>query len=387
MNSLAKARPRNLDIEVTARCNLRCAYCYLGEASPTAGDMSIAVADQVIDYTQRLAMHHEPLRGEGRIDWCLFGGEPFLAFGTMQYLVARAESLELPVSVEIFTNGATATPEQVAWCKEHGVTAKRSVGGCPDACALTRSGDYLERYERETALWGDYHLQRRVTVTPATAKFVMASLKWFYARGYWGGLDFVADEYSAWPAEDVAELKAQLSRLAGEFVRQFRVGRVLYNEALQVAAGRLLRQPPVLNLGCGGGRGLQAIAWDGYIVPCHRFLREPRDSGFCGGRLVDLLQTGRTVWGKPLAEYTDSLSRGHESADCRQCPARLSCQHGCMHVAHKTTDVLGSPPPLHCEIQRHYAALALWIDGLLRDIDPRWYDCLATPCEPILESA
>lgn len=382
-------RPRNLDLEITARCNLGCTYCYLGRntTGEQRGDMGREVADQVLEYTRLLADHHEPLCGPtARIAWHLFGGEPFLAFETVRYLVTEAERRNLPVDVAIFTNGASASPEQVAWCKSHRITPKRSTGGCPEACVATRPGDYLGRYEVETRLWNDYGLPRRITLVPETACYLMRTVKYFYDRGYWGGLDFVCDQYATWSAAAVATLKDQLDLLAREFVRQFRAGRMLWNEQIQQTARRLFGTPK-LHLGCGAGWGLQAITWDGYVVPCHRFLRDPRDSAFCGGRLSDLLAGRGPSFGERFADHVDGLSRGEEPAGCQSCSARTACWHGCYHVSWKTCGTLDRSPAVHCELTRHYVELAKWVHSELAEMDARWFDCAAQPCEPIVEEA
>lgn len=379
--------PDCLDINLTGRCSLKCSYCYLGKLNKAnRGVMSPEVAEQVLEYTARLARHHEPLQGSHKIQWNLFGGEPFNAFGVVMLLVTEAQLRGLPVDVHIFTNGATATAEQVAWCRKHGITPHRSTCGCPESCAKSRPGEYLERYEAETLLWEDWHLPRRVTVTPDTAGLVMQSLKYIYLKDYWGGVDFVVDAYGQWSDEAIATFKEQLTRLAAEFVRQFKAGHVLYCEGLQKTAARLFG-PPTLYLGCGAGWGTQAITWDGYLMPCHRFLREPRQSPFSGGKLADLLAGKPLGFGAEFTEHVNRLAQQEEPEECQRCPARQSCSHGCYHISHLTTKDLKKSPRVWCEVQRHYVELARWVNELVWDLNPQWYDCEAEKCEPIPEDA
>lgn len=378
--------PDQLDVGITDRCDRECRYCYNAKSGPAVGDMPPEVCQQVLEYTRRLAQYHEPLQGTHPIVWNLFGGEPFLAFPIVQHLATEAERQHLPVDITVFTNGASATVEQIAWCREHGIRSQRSVGGCPEACAITRPGDYLARYEAQTALWCDWDRQRRVTLTPDTARYLMRSLKYFYGRGYWGGLDFQTDDYADWPEETVTLLKGQLTRLALEFIRQFRAGHVLHNERLQTTGHRLFGEPRNY-LGCGAGWGTQAITPDGYLMACHRFLREPRESPFCGGLLRDVLDGQPPRWGRLFTDHVAALARQEERDECRLCPARPVCSRGCYHVSWITARTLGTSPRVRCEITRHYVELARLVHVSVRDADPQWYACDAERCEAIPEAA
>lgn len=378
-------RPRHLDVGVTDLCSLNCRYCYLTLGPAVArGPMSREVCDQVLDYTRRLAMHHEPQQGPSPINWNLFGGEPMEAFEVIEYLVTNAERQHLPVNVEIFTNGAVGTYEQIKWCLAHGIKPKRSVGGCPEMCALTRPGDYLQRYEERSPAWDDWGAMRRVTIVPGTEMHVMRTLKYFYDRGYWGGIDFVTDDYADWTDAQIETLKGQLTKLAEEFVRQFQAGHVMYNERLQIMAQWLFQQPRQLNIACGAGWGTQSISWDGFIFPCHRFLREPRDSPFCGGTLADAIAGNGPTFGEPFTAAVVSASKFEETDECKACSARYSCQHGCYHVSKLACGGdLGKTPRIRCEIYRYYIQLAKWVHGELAALDPIWYLCTCEPCLPI----
>jgi radical SAM protein with 4Fe4S-binding SPASM domain len=266
VHDLSKWWPRNLDLDITSRCNQNCKYCYLGQIPPEQrGDMSMETAKQVLQYIALLAKKLPPKR---HIAMCMFGGEPFLNFEVMKYIVEECDRRKLPTGRAVMTNGATATPEQIQWCKTHRITPKRSATGCPEACALTRPGNYLDRYHAETALYGDYGRPRRITVIPETAAYLMGTLRYFTKLGYFGMLDFSTDDYADWSDAAIAEHKSQLTRMAKEIVRQFRLGYVLHNEMLFLVAKKAFETSRVLSIGCGAGWGLQAITFDGYVVPC-----------------------------------------------------------------------------------------------------------------------
>lgn len=387
----SKWKPRNLDLEISALCNLHCKYCYLEkrtESDPPRGNMTRETADLVLQYIEHILAC---IKGERRhISVCLFGGEPFLNFDVMRYFVEECDRRQYPVGRAVMTNGATATPEQVRWCLQHRVVAKRSVGGCPEACALTRPGDYLDRYLAESLIWNDYHRPRRVTTIPETAKFLMQTVKFFYGKGYWGSLDFSTDDYAQWQPEQIAEYKSQTERLSREFVRQYRNGRVLGNEMLQVYGRKIYGTSKVMTIGCGAGHGLQAVTWDGYLLPCHRMLREPRTSVMCGGHLRDVLCGKPPRFGSELQDDIFRCSSGIVPKQCEGCEATQCCQHGCRHLAWATSGVLDKVPEVRCIFTRHWRRLALLVHSQLGNAQiggKPWWEARPTRCLPIPEDA
>jgi radical SAM protein with 4Fe4S-binding SPASM domain len=222
-------------------------------------------AEQVLQY---IAMLSKSLPKNRHISLCMFGGEPFLNFEVMKYVVEEADKRKLPTGRAVMTNGATATPDQIEWCKSHRIIPKRSATGCPEACELTRPGTYLERYHAESAHYSDYGRPRRITVIPETAGYMMQTIRYFQEKGYWGMLDFSTDDYADWSDDAIQTHKDQLTRMAHEVVRQFRLGHVLCNEVLFLVARKAFESGRIISVGCGAGWGLQAITWDGYVVPC-----------------------------------------------------------------------------------------------------------------------
>jgi len=81
--------------EVTNTCNLRCLHCY-DKSSPTSLDKSSLNISQEIN-----VLHNISSCGTNRIQF--IGGEPFLQFEKLKYLIPEAKKLFK--KVEIFTNG------------------------------------------------------------------------------------------------------------------------------------------------------------------------------------------------------------------------------------------------------------------------------------------
>lgn len=381
----AQWRPKNLDLEITGLCNQHCKFCYLEKLDRAQrGHMSMEVAEQVLQYIALLA---RSLPKNRHISLCLFGGEPFLNFPVVQYLIEEADKRGLPTGRAIFTNGATAKPEQIEWCKTHRIISKRSTAGCPESAALTRPGDYMERYHAETKLWDDYHRPRRICIIPANAQYIMDNVRYFYRMGYWGMLDFATDDYADWTVEQMKVYKDQTERLAKEFVRQFHLGHIMGNEVLQLYGKKMFKHGLTMTLGCGAGWGLQGISWEGYVLPCHRMFGEQRDSPMCGGKLSDVLAGKPATFGQELREHIYACANRQEQEQCRKCVARQCCQHGCRHLSWAKFHDLSKTPEVRCEFTRHWRRLASWVHSQLGNFEPAWYERRATKCGPIPDNA
>ena len=83
---MAKRAPLSFDIEITARCNMNCAHCYInlpgGDQEAQAGELTAA---EILTIAREAA-------GMGAV-WCLItGGEPLLRDDLFRVLDAMGES-------------------------------------------------------------------------------------------------------------------------------------------------------------------------------------------------------------------------------------------------------------------------------------------------------
>ena len=124
-------------IEVTARCNLRCAHCYInlpvGDREAQNSELShqewCHVLDQIVD--------------EGCLWLLLTGGEPFIRPDFLDiYTYAKKKGL----LITLFTNGTTVTPRIADYLAEWR----------PFVVEITLYGRTQEIYERVTGIPGSY---------------------------------------------------------------------------------------------------------------------------------------------------------------------------------------------------------------------------------------
>lgn len=136
LKNSGKRIPLSGSLEVTFRCNLRCAHCYLGDnRSGVPGEQELtkeeifAILDQVTE--------------AGTLWFLLTGGEPFIRPDFMEiYRYAAHKGL----LVTIFTNGTLLTPQ----------LADELAELPPQLVEITLYGATRETYERVTGIPGSY---------------------------------------------------------------------------------------------------------------------------------------------------------------------------------------------------------------------------------------
>lgn len=81
---------------LTSSCNMKCVYCYEGENKKKE-----KMNKQVIDQALKLVITHMNTINDKYLWIVLHGGEPFMAFREMQYLVANAKALAAASGISI----------------------------------------------------------------------------------------------------------------------------------------------------------------------------------------------------------------------------------------------------------------------------------------------
>ena len=125
-------------VEVTARCNLDCAHCYINapadDQDARRNELSREefrdIFDQIVD--------------EGCLWLLLTGGEPFIR---PDFLDIYTDAKKRGLLITLFTNGTTITPRIADYLAEW----------CPFAVEISIYGRTEETHERVTGVSGSYH--------------------------------------------------------------------------------------------------------------------------------------------------------------------------------------------------------------------------------------
>ena len=111
-----------LVLSLTGACNYACAYCYAASHAPV--EMSFTTARQALDLAGA--------GGSTEFILQLSGGEPLLAFGLLQKIVAYVEAKKLPARIQLQTNGSLITDEIAVYLQQHNIAIGVSLDGRPD---------------------------------------------------------------------------------------------------------------------------------------------------------------------------------------------------------------------------------------------------------------
>jgi len=106
-------KTKTISITVTDNCNLNCTYCY--ERHKSNKCLSFETAKRIVN------QEAEDTKGYDRIEFDLFGGEPFLEFELIKEITNYIceKGIDLPYTIFASTNGTLVHGSIQEWLKEH----------------------------------------------------------------------------------------------------------------------------------------------------------------------------------------------------------------------------------------------------------------------------
>ncbi|OPZ23646.1 MAG: hypothetical protein BWZ02_03146 [Lentisphaerae bacterium ADurb.BinA184] len=304
------------EVALTARCNLRCRFCYLDDGAATTGaEMDTAEVKRVLD----------TIRREAQVPSVSFtGGEPTLR-PDLPELIRYARD-EAGLRVNLITNGTRLTAALVAALREAGLHSAQVSVEAPEAGVhdtLTQvAGSHAESlagvarlreagirvHTNTTANRLNLHLLARLPAFVKSLGLERFSLNMVIPCGRpgreFGGLNLRYEEMGP----RVLEVQAEAARCGVEFMWYSPTPACLFNPV----AHRLG------NKGCAACDGLLSVSPSGDVLPCSSW-PEPV------GNL--LRQPFRQVWRSRRARRLRE-KRAAPSA-CRRCDEFALCQGAC----------------------------------------------------------
>jgi len=345
--------PRTVDIDLTARCNLRCRYCYFFD-NPAVPYQDLPTAEwlRFFDELGRLAV----------MDIALAGGEPFIRDDLPELLEGIARNR---MRFALLSNGTLITDEIAAFiastrhCKYVQVSIDGSCAETHDACRgkgawerAVRGVRILQRHRVPVAVRLTIH-RHNVHDVEATARFLLEELGLSSfgtnSVGYLGSCRVHAGDVMLTIEERMVAMEA--------LVRATRT----YGDRIQAAAGpladaRMWRRmeearaagaPRFPNGGyltaCGCYYSKIAIRCDGAITPCNmlthielgRINQDPLDEVWQHHPALNALR----------ARHTISLTEFEFCAGCDYLPY---CTGNCPALAYTLTGQVNHPSPDAC---------------------------------------
>jgi radical SAM protein with 4Fe4S-binding SPASM domain len=371
----------SIDLEITSKCNLLCSYCYIKCGKYPMGDMSDETIELTLDLIEKYGVP-QPTTGktcDGKTRnvrataIAFYGGEPMLSFERMEYFILRSIKRNMKLKFSALSNGTTGTQEQVNFLRYFNIWTQRSIDGCPEAQEKYRPNS-IELYKEKNKIWKDYDHSRRMTVQPEFAKDLLKSQLFFEEMGFWKGISPMPNYYTEWSDEHIEDFKKSLWDIGRHYIIRWKEGKAFYNYYLtREMVARFLSQQ---SFGCGGGRGLHCVSWDGWLYMCHRFSKEPHDSPFCYGYIKDVLDGTAKGYDEIVYDRTAQYQRNTRNEweeECKTCIGNGNCEKGCMHTNWLTTHTTNKPPPLYCEIRKEASKVVTWLDEQLRPLNLEWW--------------
>ncbi|MEI6450406.1 MAG: SynChlorMet cassette radical SAM/SPASM protein ScmE [Actinomycetes bacterium] len=349
--------PRSVDIDVTGRCNLRCAYCYhFASAADTPDDLPTAVWLRFFAELKRHAV----------LDVTLSGGEPFIR-EDLPVLVEGIVAANLRFS--ILSNGTLVTPELARMlaasgrCDHVQVSLDGGSAAAHDAC---RGAGSFER-----ALAGLQALRAagvpvavRLTIhrgnvhdLEAAARLLLEDLELpsfgANAAGYMGlcrgnaaAVMLTTDERSA-AMETLLRLSdrypGRIGAMAGPLA-EARLWAGMVAAAEGGAADGVSGAPRGGRLnGCGVGGAKLAVRADGVVTPCTQ-LPQIELGHIARDDLGELWRTHPEL-ARLRRRHTIALT---EFAECAGCPYIAACTGNCPGAGAVLTGDAYRPSPDAC---------------------------------------
>lgn len=352
--------PKNLILQVSHACNLRCRYCSadFGRYGGRFRSMSTHTAARAVDFLFEAS-------GSPDLAVTYFGGEPLLnleaVLSSARRALDRAQRERKTVSLHLVTNGVGLLPGTLMRLDELGFSLTVSMDGpqgCHDRCRPFPDGRGSHgTIARQLEIAGQMPIGRRVTVrgtfTRESAAF-FPNVRYLVRRRF---SDNIAYEPVFLPSSnplalrwrDLPAVKEAYRKLARLYVDRWRQFDPFCLWDFDDAIVQLVRARPRRSR-CGAGVTTLAVTAEADLYACH--MSTGMDQARLGNLKDGLDEKRRGPW----------LERFREGrAGCAHCWLRALCGGGCNTHAILYNKGLGSPYRLECRLIEHRYRLALWM--------------------------
>jgi uncharacterized protein len=360
----------SVDLAVTSRCNLCCAFCYATK-NRTCETRDEEVARNLRAAAWIVAQCRQgpppPAPQPQRVELCLYGGEPTVAWESVLALWEFSRTCGIRLDLNVVTNMVLMDEARIDWCLASGVGISPSIDGCAPAqdffrvneCGQGSSATVFQHAKILTAkLRGG---SCRSTVAPETVQWMAESVRFICE-----GLGFKENNQVLaggvqWSAAALGVVRAQLRQITDWWIDNMRRG-------VHYGLFHLKRNLPGIwtplrkrNSLCRFGRGHIAIDLNGDIYPCHRFCNPETDPAYKLGN-IDAGGVTNHALEKRLREFNPAVGMKDQ---CASCPAVNSCSGFCLHEAMVDGQAIFTPPRHHCDTFRLFHAEALRAHSIL----------------------
>lgn len=354
-----------ISMVVSAACNFKCLYCYEGDVCKSSQPeyMTWDIAKRGIDL----------ITGKSA-EINFFGGEPLLNFHLIKKIVDDCKSKELNINFTVTTNGSLITPEIAKYLFDSGFAVivsidgpenvhnkmRRFANGAPSFSATWNGIKILQntfpakRLVFSGVLTALYPYPEQLYNALKSMALSRLSLNTVSAPGE-KGIDLDEDAIMTVMEGDKAVCEAILSDETFPVTKYLPISQYM----------RFLIKGERRRTRCDAGIDNVAVAANGKIYLCHRFIGQPQ---FEMGDVWNNMNYGKQA---------KMLLRSQSYNECSKCWARNICGGPCMHDSFVYTGALENVVPLKCERIKNLIELAIVAVGeLSRKGKDRLLQCL-----------
>lgn len=344
----AKRTPISFDIEITARCNMNCAHCYInlpvGDQEAQGRELSVA---------EIMNIAHEAV-GMGAV-WCLItGGEPLLRKDFSEIYMGLKR---LGLLVAVFTNATLINEDHIALFNKYPPrdTEITVYGVTKDTYeAVTRHPGSFEKFMngldalmkngirvrlKAMAIQTNFHEQQ------AIADFCRVRTKDYYRFDPQLHLRFDGDQKRNEEIRAQRLMPEQIVALENNDEKRINVmlkecDNLINEEFTHYGCDHLFH--------CGAGNGSFTVSYDGRFRLCSSLWADGTTYDLRKGTLAD-------TWEKFVPRVRDLRSQRKEYLEsCRKCALVNICLW-CPAHAHLETGILDGSTPYFCEVAHRRA--------------------------------
>lgn len=329
---------RNITLQITGECNLRCSYCY--EHHKNCETMSFDTAQKVIDYLLDLYERNDDAfinHNTKALILDMIGGEPLIEAGLIERIIdywlhecwRRHIPLAATSRIAFATNGQLwfSDAAQHLFKKYHELLSVTvSIDGVQelhDKYRLTPAGE--GSFEKAFAAFRDGKrygwYNSKMTFVPESFPFILPSIQQMVQEG-------CTDIYCNYAFEpmytqsDAAVLYAQLHRVADYLIES------APDVWVSILAENIGEPDPEDHNWCGGTGAMLAFAPDGKAYPCIRYapisIGQDKAAPMClGDCYAGLYATQAQRETKAMLDGITLTSQSTE--ECIHCPVARGC--------------------------------------------------------------
>ena len=327
---------------LTENCNLACKYCYI---IPNHSYMT----KETFDLHYKMLPKIMKLYGKNTYKVALFGGEPFLNWDLIEYIIPILKADPKCRFIIAMTNGLVLKDEYKRnYIKEHGISISLSFDGLWNKTnrPLKNGESSLDEYLKEPLR--SYFTGKggcKVMVSPQSVPTMVENFKWFIEEYKMSSPDFSLVRDDIWSDSDISLFETEIVKLADVVIDYFKQGKPVMVGFFQLYILDLLfgesygKRP----FGCFAGCSGAGFMPNGKVYPCARFGSNDR-SPLANSITGELFDTNINLFKSPLVSNPKHFEK------CKKCSLYLYCNAGCTFQQLNPDNNISAPIDSICQL-------------------------------------